>query len=81
VDIVSTALGVLLFAVLLPASVAWSILRRPWSSQAASVPHQIWYSDSDPTGRQSLRYWDGAAWTDYVSDGGSQTEDPIKSGA
>lgn len=78
-DIVYTALGVLVFAVLLPASVAWSILRRARSSQAVSVPLPNWYSD--PTGRHSLRYWDGAVWTDYVSDGGSQTEDPIRSGA
>ena len=32
---------------------------------------------ADPTGRHELRYWDGAAWTDHVSDQGVTTTDPV----
>lgn len=31
----------------------------------------------DPTGRHQLRYWDGSAWTDHVSDAGVAGTDPI----
>ncbi len=33
--------------------------------------------NADPYRRHELRYWDGAAWTDHVSDGGSAGLDPI----
>jgi uncharacterized RDD family membrane protein YckC len=32
---------------------------------------------ADPTGRHEYRYWDGAAWTDHVSDHGVQGIDPV----
>ncbi|MDO8389134.1 MAG: phospholipid scramblase-related protein [Actinomycetota bacterium] len=35
-----------------------------------------WYPDS--TGRHQLRYWNGTAWTDDVSDNGVQGKDPIQ---
>ena len=35
-----------------------------------------WYPDS--TGRHQLRYWNGTAWTDDVSDNGIQGKDPIQ---
>lgn len=31
----------------------------------------------DPTGRHELRYWDGTAWTDHVSDRGITGTDPV----
>jgi hypothetical protein len=31
---------------------------------------------ADPHGRHEHRYWDGARWTDHVSDGGVQGTDP-----
>ena len=31
----------------------------------------------DPTGRHELRYWDGAQWTDHVSDRGVQSTSPL----
>ncbi len=31
----------------------------------------------DPTGRHQLRYWDGNAWTEHVSDQGRQSVDPV----
>lgn len=31
----------------------------------------------DPTGRHELRYWDGAQWTDHVSDQGVQATSPL----
>lgn len=33
-----------------------------------------WYSD--PNGRHELRYWNGSAWTEQVSDQGQKTIDP-----
>lgn len=32
---------------------------------------------ADPRGRHELRYWDGSAWTEHVSDGGVQATDPV----
>lgn len=37
-----------------------------------------WYPD--PTSRHELRYWDGQAWTEHVSDGGIQASDPVPPG-
>ena len=35
---------------------------------------------ADPFGRHELRYWDGAAWTAHVSDGGTtSTDEPVPS--
>ena len=31
----------------------------------------------DPLGRHELRYWDGAAWTDHVSNQGVTGTDPV----
>jgi hypothetical protein len=31
----------------------------------------------DPSGRHQFRYWDGATWTEYVSDNGTQSTDPL----
>lgn len=31
---------------------------------------------ADPAGGHELRYWDGAAWTDHVSDAGTTSSDP-----
>ena len=42
-------------------------------------PTADWYAD--PSGKYSLRYWDGAAWTGHVSTQGSQEwDDPEESG-
>lgn len=30
----------------------------------------------DPTGKQELRYWDGAQWTDHVASDGATGTDP-----
>ena len=32
---------------------------------------------ADPTGRHEHRYWDGARWTDQVSDAGVASTDPV----
>lgn len=37
-----------------------------------------WYPD--PNGRHELRYWDGNAWTDHVSDAGVTSTDPVAAG-
>lgn len=44
------------------------------SSAATTAPS--WYAD--PTSRHELRYWDGQAWTDQVTDQGRQGLDPIE---
>ena len=31
----------------------------------------------DPTGRHELRYWDGSAWTDHISNQGITGQDPL----
>ncbi|MBL8776488.1 MAG: DUF2510 domain-containing protein [Acidimicrobiales bacterium] len=31
----------------------------------------------DPGGRHEYRYWDGATWTDQVSDAGAVSADPL----
>jgi hypothetical protein len=41
---------------------------------AMSTP-AAWHPD--PTQRHQMRYWDGATWTDQVSDNGVTTTDPI----
>ena len=38
-----------------------------------------WYPD--PTRRHQLRYWDGTAWTDHVSDNGITSTDPVQPAA
>lgn len=35
---------------------------------------------ADPTGRHELRYWDGAQWTEHVSDAGVQSTSPLDGG-
>jgi hypothetical protein len=44
------------------------------SEPGASAPAS-WLSD--PTGRHQLRYWNGTAWTDDVSDEGQTSKDPV----
>ena len=52
------------------------------SPQASATPAAAqdipanWYKD--PSGRFELRYWNGSAWTEHVSSGGSQSIDPPK---
>ena len=43
---------------------------------AMSTTPANWYPD--PTGRHQLRYWDGNAWTDHVSNNGAQGSDPVQ---
>lgn len=45
------------------------------ASQHAVVA-AAWYAD--PYGRHQVRYWDGAAWTDFVSDAGQSSVDPLR---
>jgi hypothetical protein len=40
-----------------------------WASPAAWHP--------DPEGSHEQRYWDGRAWTAFVSDGGVESQDPV----
>ncbi|WCO65534.1 DUF2510 domain-containing protein [Iamia majanohamensis] len=48
-----------------------------WGQPApvAPAPAGAWHPD--PTGRCPLRWWDGARWTDAVSDGSGVASDPV----
>ena len=41
----------------------------PVEDQGTATPQAPGW-DADPYGRHELRYWDGAEWTDHVSDAG-----------
>jgi hypothetical protein len=43
--------------------------------QQAAMPAGTWHPD--PTGRYAHRWWDGARWTDTVSDGSRTYSDPV----
>lgn len=42
---------------------------------ATATAQQGWLAD--PSSRHQMRYWDGARWTDQVSNNGAQSIDPI----
>ena len=44
-------------------------------SSGPQNPPANWHPD--PRGRHELRYWDGGAWTGFVSDAGVQSTDPL----
>ena len=44
-------------------------------NEPAGLPATGWYPD--PRGVHELRYWDGAAWTDHVADGGATSVDDV----
>jgi hypothetical protein len=44
------------------------------ADEESAAPHPPGW-DADPYGRHELRYWDGAEWTDHVSDAGVQSRD------
>ncbi|QYG95468.1 DUF2510 domain-containing protein [Iamia sp. SCSIO 61187] len=48
---------------------------EPLTDVAADAPAGQWAPD--PTGRFPHRWWDGARWTDAVSDGATTSSDPI----
>jgi hypothetical protein len=45
------------------------------SQSVSGLPGADWYPD--PLGRHEFRYWDGAAWSDNVADGGQASVDPV----
>ncbi|HEY5472027.1 MAG TPA: DUF2510 domain-containing protein [Candidatus Limnocylindrales bacterium] len=45
------------------------------SQSTGGLPAADWYPD--PSDRHELRYWDGAAWTDHVADGGQMSVDRV----
>jgi uncharacterized membrane protein len=50
----------------------------PWAGPSPAPPSNPpfgWYPD--PSGHHEQRYWDGTRWTEYVSDAGRQTTDPL----
>jgi hypothetical protein len=57
-----------------------SATEPPAMAPAAAAPAQAAVAASwqaDPTGRHELRYWDGAAWTENVSDAGVASSNPL----
>jgi hypothetical protein len=59
----------------LNAAIAAALAAGPAAAAVATSPPGAWHPD--PAGRHELRWWDGQAWTDAVSDAGVQTSDPI----
>lgn len=54
----------------------WSLDAVPLDERAAvAPPGAAWHPD--PTGRHPHRWWDGARWTDAVSDGVTTSSDPL----
>jgi hypothetical protein len=47
----------------------------PGTVAEPSAPPFGWYPD--PSAAHELRYWDGLSWTEHVSDGGTQSTDPL----
>ncbi len=45
------------------------------TSTLTALPEAAWYAD--PVARNELRYWDGTAWTQWVSNGRMTTADPL----
>lgn len=60
----------ILFGPLLVIAIGLAVMR---SKRRAQQPSWL----ADPTGRHELRYWDGAAWTESVSDSGVQGRDAV----
>ncbi len=58
---------------------AASTVAPPAHEEAPPLPPPMWAAD--PSGRHQLRYWDGAAWTDYVSDDGHSYHESSPTGA
>lgn len=50
--------------------------KRPSPSPPPPPPPTSAVWAADPFGRHELRYWNGTAWTDSVSDGGVRSIDP-----
>jgi Protein of unknown function (DUF2510) len=48
---------------------------QPAGGASATAPVASWYPD--PTARHQQRYWDGATWTDNVSDNGVTARDRL----
>lgn len=46
-----------------------------WAYDQAGFEKVLWLPD--PTGRHELRYWDGARWSEHVSDCGAQSWDRV----
>jgi hypothetical protein len=65
--------NVVLFSVA-PAATTSPILTTSGGDTCTSNPPR-WAAD--PTGRHELRYWNGSAWTDHVSDAGAPGIDPL----
>ena len=57
------------------ASTSTAATSSPAAASAGATPAvpADWYKD--PSGRFELRYWNGTAWTEHVSTGGTQSTD------
>jgi hypothetical protein len=58
-----------------PAGAMSPVAPAPSAAPAAAAAPAAW--SPDPSGRHQLRYWDGARWTDHVSDDGATAQDPL----
>lgn len=49
----------------------------PPPAASRPLPEAMWATD--PAGRHQYRWWTGTAWSEYVSDNGLESEDPLPS--
>ena len=63
----------------LPGSMEQTGVRTFVQQQPTAVPQTAAGWHPDPAGKHELRYWDGSAWTDDVSDGGVAAKDSLAS--
>jgi Protein of unknown function (DUF2510) len=52
-----------------------TIATQPVAAPTAQLPPAGWHAD--PHGRHELRYWDGSAWSEHVSNHGATSTDPV----
>lgn len=73
--VVSVAIGLYLLSAIRRLAADAVAAPTPVNAQAEPGPAATWHTD--PTTRHELRYWNGSAWTEHVSDAGVVATDPI----
>ena len=68
VTLIAPPIGLIAYAATRPRYVA---LAKAADQAAVAAWH------ADPTGRHQLRYWDGSAWTNHISNEGAVGQDPL----
>jgi len=67
-------IGVMLGSLMFGLGFAAVMSKHAQATSESELAPGAWHPD--PLGRHELRYWNGVAWTQYVSDDGAQSLDP-----